>query len=159
MKNQVTTQQFSPMVIGIQGLDKPVSLTIGKNNVITLNVDGIEQKIKAITAQHIERRGRKVDPNSERQKRLNSIKAKLDAGIEIKPGRPALNEERAERINARIKVIHEAPESKLGRPIDYTSARQQRIAMRLEKIEAGLNVKPGRPSAVEAERIKDLVHA
>lgn len=61
MQNNSTNQL--PMVIGIQGLDKPVSLTIGKNNQISIKVDGVEHKVRTIQAEMVERRGRKVDPN------------------------------------------------------------------------------------------------
>ena len=64
--------------------------------------------------------GRKVDPNSARQKRLAELKAKREAG-----------------------------ECKQGRPVDKTSNRQKRLAELEAKRKAG-TLKRGRPAKVEA---------
>ena len=100
-------------------------------------------KVKNTTAKTKEvksvKRGRPVNPNSERQARLK-LQAELKAqGVEIKRGRPVdANSDRQARLAKKGKVA-------LGRKVDPTSERQKRLAALEAKRAAGIEVKRGRP--------------
>lgn len=99
-------------------------------------VDLIEALNATITPK-VERRGRPVNPDSPRQKRLSQ------KGL-IGRGRPADPNSAWNIKQAALAAKREAGELKLGRPVNMESARQARLA------KVG-TVKRGRPAAVKVE--------
>ncbi len=91
-----------------------------------------------------ERRGRPIDPNSPRQKRL--AMQKLGQGHR---GRPADPNSAWNIKQAALKAKREEGTLKLGRAINPDSARQQRLA------KVG-TVKRGRPAAVKVEEVTPI---
>lgn len=94
--------------------------------------------------------GRKVDPNSARQKRLAELAAKKEAGL-LKKGRPVV--EGSERqIRLAKQAENKANGVGQGRPVNPNSARQKRLAELKAKAEAnGGAVKRGRPALPKAD--------
>lgn len=88
-------------------------------------------------------KGRKVNPESARQKRIAELAAKRVNG-EIKKGRPVNGESGRQKRLAELSAKREAGELKRGRPVNENSARQARLA------KAG-TVKKGRPAKVKEE--------
>ena len=88
--------------------------------------------------------GRKVNPESNRQKRLAELNAKIEAGVTIQRGRPiSTDSERQKRI-AELEAKRANGELKLGRAVDPTSKRQQRLAdLELRRVNGTLKL--GRP--------------
>ena len=74
--------------------------------------------------------GRKVDPNSERQKRLTELAARRESG-----------------------------ELRRGRPVSGESERQKRLAEREARVAAGIEVKRGRPAMLKVTDIVELEKA
>lgn len=91
----------------------------------------------------VETRGRKIDPNSARQKRL-ALVGKVKRGRPVDPN-SAWNIKQTE-----LEEKREAGELKQGRPIDPTSARQIKLA-EMEARRAAGTLKRGRPAKVESE--------
>lgn len=101
----------------------------------------------------VEKRGRPVNPNSERQKRLAEMKAKAEAnGGEIPKGRPVdPTSERQKRL-AELEEKRANGELKRGRPSNPNSARQKRLAeLEAKKAANGGVIPRGRPKKVEEE--------
>ena len=88
--------------------------------------------------------GRPIDPNSARQKRLAKVGT-------VKRGRPAdpnspWNKRQKELAEKRANgTLHR------GRPVDPNSARQKKLAEKQAKIDAGIEIKRGRPAASSDE--------
>lgn len=91
----------------------------------------------------VETRGRKIDPNSARQKRLAMVG-------KVKRGRPVDPTSAWNIKQTELEKKREAGELKQGRPIDPTSARQIRLA-EMEARRAAGTLKRGRPAKVESE--------
>jgi hypothetical protein len=91
----------------------------------------------------ITRKGRPVNENSNRQKRIAELAAKREAGL-LKKGRP-INEESNRQIRLSLKGT-----LKLGRPANPESAAYKR-RMELEAKRANGELKRGRPAQVKAE--------
>lgn len=91
--------------------------------------------------------GRPVNPNSERQKRLNEIAEKRAQGL-IKRGRPVIEGSAHQQKLAAQAERREmnGGEARRGRPVDPNSPRQQRLAEMKAKQEAGVEIKRGRPT-------------
>jgi len=90
------------------------------------------------------RTGRKIDPNSARQKRLRELEAKRANG-ELKRGRPVdKNSDRQQRLQE-LEQKRANGELRKGRPVNPNSARQQRIAEMEAKRKNG-TLRRGRPS-------------
>ena len=107
--------------------------------------------INEVVVVETKQKGRPVDVNSVRQKRLKELEEKRIKG-ELKRGRPG------EEDSARQKRIKELEdkrvkgELKLGRPVNEDSARQKRLAELAARAEAnGGVVKRGRPAKVEID--------
>lgn len=75
--------------------------------------------------------GRKVDMNSERQKRLAEIALRRESG-EFKRGRPINSESVRQARLAELNAKRESGELKKGRPVDMDSERQKRLVKRAE---------------------------
>ena len=100
---------------------------------------------KEIKATKSVMRGRPTNPSSARQARLAAKAELLSSGIEIKRGRPVEeNSARQARLSLKGTVA-------LGRKVDLTSARQQRLAALELKRTSGVEVKRGRPKMVKTE--------
>lgn len=85
------------------------------------------------------KRGRPINPNSARQKRLANV-GKVKRGRPADPNSP-WNKRQKELAEKRANgTLHR------GRPINPNSARQKKLAERQAKIEAGIEVKRGRPA-------------
>lgn len=93
------------------------------------------------TSEESKRKGRPINPDSPRQKRLAEQAARKEAGLTVGRGRPANPESAWYKKQAAIKARKEAGELKLGRPVDPTSARQARLARKG-------NVPLGRPKRI-----------
>ena len=95
-------------------------------------------------------KGRKVNPDSARQKRLIERAAK---GTVVK-GRPVKAESARQKRLAELSAKRESGELKKGRPVSGESARQKRIAEREMKAAAGI-LKKGRPAKLK--EVSDVV--
>ena len=87
-------------------------------------------------------KGRPINPDSPRQKRLAEQAARKESGLTVGRGRPANPESAWFQKQAAIAAKREAGELKLGRPVNPTSARQARLAKKG-------TVPLGRPKAVK----------
>ena len=88
--------------------------------------------------------GRKVNPESNRQKRLAELNAKMEAGVTIQRGRPVVADSERQKRIAELEAKRANGELKLGRPANTESKRQQRLAD-LELRRANGTLKLGRP--------------
>ena len=88
--------------------------------------------------------GRKPNPESNRQKRLAELNAKIEAGVTIQRGRPTDNSSERQKRIAELEAKRASGELKLGRRVDSTSKRQLRIA-ELEARRASGELRRGRP--------------
>jgi hypothetical protein len=89
-------------------------------------------------------KGRKVNPDSARQKRL----AKQGTG-DVKRGRPVSGTSARQARIAELAAKRESGELKKGRPVNGDSARQIRLAKR-----ASGEVKKGRPAKVQNDIVE-----
>ena len=96
--------------------------------------------------------GRKPNPESNRQKRLAELNAKIEAGVTIKKGRPVVEDSVRQLKLKELETKRANGELKLGRAVDPTSKRQLRIA-ELEARRANGECKRGRPA-----KSKDVVN-
>lgn len=106
----------------------------------------LEQFIAQELKNEAKQLGRKVDPNSERQKRLSELAAKRESG-DFKRGRPINGESARQARLAELNEKRENGELRKGRPVSSNSERQKRLAEREAKAAAGVEVKRGRPAA------------
>jgi hypothetical protein len=106
----------------------------------------LEQFIAQELKNEAKQLGRKVDPNSERQKRLAELAAKRESG-DFKRGRPINGESARQARLAELAEKRENGELRKGRPVSGDSERQKRLAEREAKAAAGVEVKRGRPAA------------
>lgn len=82
-------------------------------------------------------KGRPIDENSDRQKRLKAYDAKVKSGVALHRGRPSDPTSARQLKLAGFEVKKaEGQEIKRGRPSDATSVRQQKLAERTKKINA-----------------------
>ena len=112
----------------------------------------VQEVVVAVT-EETKQLGRKVNPNSERQKRLADKAAKIASGEIVKRGRPVEGESVRQQRLAELKAKAEANGGviKRGRAINGESARQKRLAEREAKLAAGVVVKRGRPAQPKTE--------
>lgn len=112
----------------------------------------VQEVVVAVT-EETKQLGRKVNPNSERQKRLAEKAAKIASGEIVKRGRPVEGESARQKRLAELQAKAEANGGvlKRGRPTNGESARQKKLAERQAKIEAGAVIKRGRPAMPKVE--------
>ena len=96
--------------------------------------------------------GRKPNPESNRQKRLAELNAKIEAGVTIKKGRPVVEDSVRQLKLKELETKRANGELKLGRRIDESSVRQLRLKD-LEARRANGELRRGRPS-----KSKDVVN-
>ena len=96
--------------------------------------------------------GRKPNPESNRQKRLAELNAKIEAGVTIKKGRPVVEDSVRQLKLKELEKKRANGELKLGRRVDESSARQLRLKD-LEARRANGELKRGRPA-----KSKDVVN-
>jgi len=96
--------------------------------------------------------GRKPNPESNRQKRLAELNAKIEAGVTISRGRPVSEDSVRQLKLKELEAKRASGELKLGRRVDTSSARQLRLKD-LEARRASGELKRGRPS-----KSKDVVN-
>jgi hypothetical protein len=89
--------------------------------------------------------GRKPNPESNRQKRLAELNAKIEAGVTISRGRPVSSDSERQKRIAELEAKRASGELKLGRRVNESSARQLRLK-ELEARRANGEVKRGRPA-------------
>ena len=106
----------------------------------------LDQFIAQELKNEVKQLGRKVDPNSERQKRLTELATKRENG-DFKRGRPVNGESARQARLADLNERRENGELRKGRPVSGDSERQKRLAEREAKAAAGVEVKRGRPAA------------
>jgi len=113
----------------------------------------VETPVAVVTTEETKQLGRKVNPNSERQKRLADKAAKIASGEIVKRGRPVEGESARQQRLAELKAKAEANGGviKRGRAINGESARQKRLAEREAKLAAGVTIKRGRPAQPKTE--------
>lgn len=113
----------------------------------------VETPVVVVATEETKQLGRKVNPNSERQKRLAEKAAKIANGEIVKRGRPVEGESARQKRLAELQAKAEANGGvlKRGRPTNGESARQKKLAERQAKIEAGAVIKRGRPAAPKVE--------
>ena len=113
----------------------------------------VETPVAVVTTEETKQLGRKVNPNSERQKRLADKAAKIASGEIVKRGRPVEGESVRQQRLAELKAKAEANGGviKRGRAINGESVRQKRLAEREAKLAAGVVVKRGRPAQPKTE--------
>jgi hypothetical protein len=83
--------------------------------------------LEPAVVEEVKQKGRPINPDSPRQKRLAEMEARAING-EIKRGRPANPESAWFQRQAELAAKREAGELKLGRQINPNSARQQRLS-------------------------------
>jgi hypothetical protein len=88
--------------------------------------------------------GRKPNPESNRQKRLAELNAKIEAGVTIQRGRPVSSDSERQKRIAELEAKRASGELKLGRKINESSARQLRLK-ELEARRASGELRRGRP--------------
>lgn len=88
--------------------------------------------------------GRKVNPDSARQKRLAELAAKKENG-ELKRGRPVIGNSARQLRLAELAEKREKGELKRGRPVKHDSERQKKLADKAAKLASGVVIKRGRP--------------
>ena len=112
----------------------------------TMNIETAVVEVKQL--------GRKVNPNSERQKRLAELEAKRNSG-ELKRGRPVngTSVRQARLAELAAKAEANGGSVKRGRPSNGESERQKRLAERAAKAASGIEIKRGRPAVVKAEAV------
>ena len=107
-------------------------------------VTPVVEEVKAeVVVVEVKQLGRKVDPTSERQKRLAEMEAKRAAG-ELRKGRPVVEGSVRQVRLAELEAKRQAGELRRGRPVVEGSVRQVRMAELEAKREAG-ELKKGRP--------------
>ena len=94
--------------------------------------------------------GRKPNPESNRQKRLAELNAKIEAGVTIKKGRPISSDSERQKRIAELETKRANGELKLGRRINENSARQLRLK-ELEERRASGELRRGRPAKSKIE--------
>jgi len=92
----------------------------------SVDLEAALAKLGVSTTEKSETRGRKVDPNSARQKRLAEMAAKAEANGGV---------------------------LKRGREVDPNSARQMKLAAIQAKIDAGIEIKRGRPAGSKNKEV------
>jgi hypothetical protein len=88
--------------------------------------------------------GRKPNPESNRQKRLAELNAKIEAGVTISRGRPVVEDSVRQLKLKELETKRANGELKLGRRVDSSSKRQLRIA-ELEARRSNGEIRRGRP--------------
>ena len=94
--------------------------------------------------------GRKPNPESNRQKRLAELNAKIEAGVTIKKGRPVVEDSARQLRIAELDAKRANGELKLGRRVNENSARQLRLK-ELEERRASGELRRGRPAKSKIE--------
>lgn len=98
--------------------------------------------------------GRKVNPESARQKRIAELELKRQKG-ELKKGRPIVEDSARQKRIAELAAKKANGELRKGRPINTESKRQQRIAELNAKAEMNGGVIPkGRPKQIKIEVVE-----
>jgi hypothetical protein len=113
-----------------------------------MNNQTLEQFIMNELKNETKQLGRKVNPDSERQKRLAELAAKRESG-ELKRGRPVNGESARQARLADLNERRESGELRRGRPVSGESERQKRLLEREMKAAAGIEVKRGRPAMLK----------
>lgn len=90
-------------------------------------------------------KGRKVNPNSDRQKRIKMLNEKKASGT-LKKGRPVASGSKRQIRLAELAMKKANGGGKQGRPVKMDSARQMRLAAMQAKLDAGVVIKRGRPA-------------
>jgi hypothetical protein len=158
MNTQMSRNEIIAKVkeLGIETEKAPnLMKTVVLQELLDANTAAIEDKVEeAVVEEKV--LGRKINPNSERQKRLAAIEAaRLAAGGELPKGRKVdLTSTRQMRIAAREAALAAGLLAK-GRPVNENSARQQKFAERQAIIEAGGTIQRGRPKAIEKPLIPE----
>jgi len=125
------------------------ALEAGITKANTMKSVVLEEMLSGITIKKTGKRGRPVNENSVRQKRLIELEEKRNNG-ELKRGRPVnsdsvrqkrLNELESKRINGELR---------LGRPVNENSVRQMRLKD-LEERRLNGTLKRGRPKMIKVE--------
>ena len=109
-----------------------------------------------VVVKEVAQKGRPVNPDSARQKRLKELAEKRKNG-ELKRGRPVVeNSDRQKRLKE-LEAKRKNGELKKGRPSNPNSARQRRLAeLEAKKVANGGKMPLGRPkSKVELEVAQD----
>ena len=105
----------------------------------------LEQFIAQELKNEAKQLGRKINPESNRQKRLMELNEKRETGS-LKLGRPVNGESARQKRLLELNEKREAGVLKLGRKINLESNRQKVLMEREAKIAAGIELKHGRPA-------------
>ena len=105
----------------------------------------LEQFIAQELKNEAKQLGRKINPESNRQKRLMELNEKRETGS-LKLGRPVNGESARQKRLLELNEKREAGVLKLGRKINLESNRQKVLMEREAKIAAGIELKRGRPA-------------
>lgn len=108
------------------------------------------EMLESMKPKATEKRGRPVNADSERQKRLAELAAKRANG-ELMRGRP-VNEDSARQARLKQQAINKELGIGQGRPVNPNSVRQQRLAEQAARAAANGGIaKRGRPKKVETD--------
>jgi len=94
--------------------------------------------------------GRKINPDSARQKRLAELAEKAAKG-ELKRGRPIVGTSARQLRLAELAEKAAKGELKRGRPVSSESERQKKLAEKAAKLASGEVIKRGRPAMPKVE--------
>ena len=118
----------------------------------TIELEQLVNNIKEKKSYKGIKTGRKPNPESNRQKRLAEIQAKMEAGITISRGRPVNTTSNRQIRIAELETKRANGELKLGRRINESSARQLRLKD-LEARRVSGELKRGRPAKSKSEDV------
>ena len=129
-ENQIVNNETTTVVAEPTTTATVIDQESGEEIVVTADAG----KIDAAVAEFMLPKGRPVNPDSARQKRLAEIEAKrIAAGGVLHRGRPVNPESDRQK---HLATKGESKTGKQGRPVNENSERQKKLAVRNAKIEA-----------------------
>jgi hypothetical protein len=125
------------------------ALEVGITKANTMKSVVLEEMLNGMEVKKTGKRGRPVNENSVRQKRLAELEEKRNNG-ELKRGRPVNSESNRQVRLAELELKRVNGELKKGRPINENSVRQMRLKD-LEERRMNGTLKLGRPKMIKLE--------
>ena len=125
------------------------ALEAGITKANTMKSVVLEEMLAGIEVKKTGKRGRPVNENSVRQKRLAELEEKRNNG-ELKRGRPINSESNRQVRLAELELKRVNGELKKGRPVNENSVRQMRLKD-LEERRMNGTLKLGRPKMIKVE--------
>ena len=125
------------------------ALEAGITKANTMKSVVLEEMLNGMEVKKTGKRGRPINENSVRQKRLAELEEKRNNG-ELKKGRPINNDSVRQKRLVELELKRVNGELKKGRPINENSVRQMRLKD-LEERKMNGTFKLGRPKIIKVE--------